>query len=231
MNQYEVTFIVDPVLSDPEIKATSNNYVDHLKNEGCAIVHVDELGLKQLAYSIKRRNSGFYYCIEFQTDSREIIAKLELALRRDERIMRFLTVKLDKFGVKYNDDKRNGLIKKKEKKQDPKAKDSAKPSRSSAPAKKPEAPVAAAAPVAKTVATEVIAKEETVEKVVPETIATETAVAEPVVAEPAAAEPVVAEPAVAEAPAAEAPVTETAVAEKVVAESTKPKSESSSEEE
>ncbi len=193
MNQYEVTFIVDPVLSDPEIKATSNNYVDHLKNEGCAIVHVDELGLKQLAYSIKRRNSGFYYCIEFQTEAREIIAKLELALRRDERIMRFLTVKLDKFGVKYNDDKRNGLIKKKEKKQDPKAKDKAKPSRSgsSTTTKKPEAPVAAAAaPVAEKVAAEATnTASAAVEKNVAKPVATEAVVAEPVITEKVIAEP------------------------------------------
>ena len=91
MNQYEVTFIVDPVLSDSEIKATSDNYVDHLKNEGCTIVHVDEMGLKQLAYPIKRRNSGFYYCIEFKSETGDFITKLELALRRDERIIRFLT--------------------------------------------------------------------------------------------------------------------------------------------
>ena len=44
MNQYEVTFIVDPVLSDAEIKQTSENYVDLLKTEGCQIVHVDEMG-------------------------------------------------------------------------------------------------------------------------------------------------------------------------------------------
>ncbi|MCB0655580.1 MAG: 30S ribosomal protein S6 [Saprospiraceae bacterium] len=115
MNQYEVTFIVDPVLSDAEIKQTSENYVDLLKTEGCQIVHVDEMGLRQLAYPIKKRNSGIYYCIEFQSDSGVIISRLELALRRDERIMRFLTVALDKFGIKYNEDKRNGLIKKRDK--------------------------------------------------------------------------------------------------------------------
>lgn len=53
MNQYEVTFIVDPVLSDTEIKQTSENYVDLLKTEGCQIVHVDEMGLRQLAYQSK----------------------------------------------------------------------------------------------------------------------------------------------------------------------------------
>jgi len=121
MNQYEVTIIVDPVLSGEEIKATAQTYVDHLKNEGCTIVHVDEMGLRQLAYPINRRTSGVYFCIEFQPNGADVIPGAELALRRDERIIRFLTVKLDKYGVKYNDDKRNGLIgtvKKKKKKED-----------------------------------------------------------------------------------------------------------------
>ncbi len=127
MKQYEVTFIVDPVLSDVEIRQTSENYVDLLKTEDCQIVHVDEMGLRQLAYPIKNRNSGFYYCIEFQSDSGEIIGKIELALRRDERIMRFLTVYLDKYGIKYNEDKRNGLIKKRRKPEKERKKSSHKP--------------------------------------------------------------------------------------------------------
>ena len=128
MNQYEVTFIVDPVLSGDEIKATAQAYVEHLEGEGCKIVHVDEMGLRQLAYPINKRTSGVYYCIEFQSETGELLDKLELALRRDERIMRFLTVKLDKYGVKYNEDKRQGKIgkvkkKKKDKKEDSKGQD------------------------------------------------------------------------------------------------------------
>lgn len=121
MKNYEITFIVDPVLSGEEIKATAQTYVDLLTNEGCKIVHVDEMGLRQLAYPINKRTSGVYYCIEFIVETGELISQMELALRRDERIMRFLTVKLDKYGVKYNEDKRNGLIgtvKKKPKKSD-----------------------------------------------------------------------------------------------------------------
>lgn len=109
MRSYEVTFIVDPVLSGDEIKSTAQTYVEMLRNEGCEIVHVEETGLKSLAYPINKRHSGVYFCIEFKLDT-PIITKLELALRRDERIMRFLTVALDKFGVKYNEDKRNGKI-------------------------------------------------------------------------------------------------------------------------
>jgi len=111
MKQYEVTFIVDPVLSGEEIKATAQTYVDLLEKEKCEIVHIDEMGLRQLAYPINKRTSGVYYCIEFKAPQGEVIYEvLELALRRDERIIRFLTVKLDKYGIQYNQDKREGKI-------------------------------------------------------------------------------------------------------------------------
>lgn len=118
MRNYEVTFIVDPVLSGEETKATAQTYVELLESEDCKIVHVDEMGLRQLAYPINKRTSGVYYTIEFSVETGEVISKMELSLRRDERIMRFLTVKLDKYGVKYNDDKRNGLIGKKRKEEE-----------------------------------------------------------------------------------------------------------------
>lgn len=120
MVNYEVTFIVDPVLSGDEINATAQTYIELLKNEGCNIVYVNEMGLRQLAYEINRRQSGVYFCVEFETEKGDFLANMELSLRRDERIMRFLTTRLDKFGVKYNEDKRNGLIGKRkvEKKRD-----------------------------------------------------------------------------------------------------------------
>lgn len=110
MLNYEITFIVDPVLSNDEINATAQTYTEMLTQEGCNIVHKDEMGLKQLAYPIKRRTSGVYYCVEFQSQDGTVIPKAELALTRDERIMRYLTVRLDKYGVKYNQDKRDGKI-------------------------------------------------------------------------------------------------------------------------
>lgn len=110
MNQYEVTFIIDPVLSDDEIISTAGMYESLLKDQGCSIVHVNRIGLKQLAYPINRKSSGVYYCIEYNTPTGAVVSKTELALRRDERIMRFLTVKLDKYGVQYNEDRRSGKI-------------------------------------------------------------------------------------------------------------------------
>ncbi len=148
MRHYEVTFIVDPVLSGDEIKSTAKTYEDMLAKEGAKIVHIDEMGLRQLAYPLNKRSSGIYYCVEFSIEEGSIISKLELALRRDERIMRFLTIKLDKYGVKYNDDKRNGLIgkvqrpEKKSSKKDSRSRDKAK-SVSNKPATPAPAPVAA----------------------------------------------------------------------------------------
>lgn len=113
MRNYEVTFIVDPVLSGDEIKATAQNYVEQLKSHGCKIVHNDEMGLRQLAYPINKRTSGVYYCVEVEVPNGEFVSKIELAMRRDDRIMRFLCYGLDKYGVKYNEDKRAGKIGKK----------------------------------------------------------------------------------------------------------------------
>ena len=110
MRSYETTFIVDPVLSGDDLTAAAHAYVEWLKNNGCTIVNVDEMGLRQLAYPIKKRYSAYYFCVEVQSERGEFIDKFELTLRRDERILRFLTVALDKNGVKYNADKRAGLI-------------------------------------------------------------------------------------------------------------------------
>jgi len=152
MVQYEVNFIIDPVLSGDEIKSTAKIYETLLSENGCNIVHVNEIGLKQLAYPINKRTSGVYYCIEFTTPNGLIISKLELALRRDERIIRFLSVKLDKYGIKYNEDRRTGKI------SSYKKRDKKKPGEAAAVAEEPVAPVAPArvpdVPVAPVVAQE-----------------------------------------------------------------------------
>jgi small subunit ribosomal protein S6 len=110
MRHYEVTFIVDPVLSGDEVKSTAQHIHDELKQHGATVVSMDETGLRQLAYPIKKRASGVYYTIEFSCLEANFIGKFELNLQRNEKLLRFLTVKLDKYGVKYNDDKRNGRI-------------------------------------------------------------------------------------------------------------------------
>ncbi|MEM6321149.1 MAG: 30S ribosomal protein S6 [Bacteroidota bacterium] len=109
MRNYEVTFIVDPTLSNDEIKSTAKKYTDMIAEAG-KIVFNNEIGLRQLAYPINNRNTGIYSCVEFEVEKGAFIDELELAMRRDERLLRFLAVKLDKYGVQYNEDKRAGKI-------------------------------------------------------------------------------------------------------------------------
>ncbi len=113
MRHYETTFVIDPVVQKEDLEKLSESFINLLKEEGSEIVHVEKWGLRQLAYPINKRSSGLYYTVEFSNESGDLIDKLELTYRRDERVMRFLTIALDKYGVKYNADKRAGLIGKK----------------------------------------------------------------------------------------------------------------------
>lgn len=110
MRNYELTFIIDSTLSGDEQQMAASTYMDHLDKAKCEIVYINEWGVRQLAYPIRKRNTGVYYTVEFACENGDFVDELELTLRRDERILRFLTVKLDKFGVQYNEDKRAGKI-------------------------------------------------------------------------------------------------------------------------
>ncbi|MBO4307285.1 MAG: 30S ribosomal protein S6 [Bacteroidales bacterium] len=105
VKQYETVFIVTPVLSDDQMKETVKKYTDFLSNRGAEIVHTNNWGMRKLAYPIKKKTTGFYYLIEFKAEG-SVIADLEVAYKRDERLLRFLTVSLDKHAIAYNEKKR-----------------------------------------------------------------------------------------------------------------------------
>ena len=96
MNHYKAVFILNPVLSDDQVKETVKKFEDHLTKQGAQIVSTEKWGLKKLAYPIQNKQSGFYNLIDFKAPS-AVIDSFEVELRRDERIMRYLNVKLDKF--------------------------------------------------------------------------------------------------------------------------------------
>ena len=96
LNQYETVFIVTPVLSDTQVKETVNKFKSVIADNGGEIVYEEDWGLKKLAYPINKKTTGFYYLVEFKANG-ELIDKLETQYRRDERIIRFLTFKMDKF--------------------------------------------------------------------------------------------------------------------------------------
>ena len=113
MNQYETVFILTPVLSDDQTKETVEKFKKILTENGAAIVNEEAWGLKKLAYQIEKKTSGFYFLIEFDAEP-EVIKTLGTAYRRDEKVIRFQTVKLDKYAVEYAEKRRNKFGKKEE---------------------------------------------------------------------------------------------------------------------
>jgi len=105
-NRYETVFILTPVLSDLQAKETVKSYKSMLKSADSKVHHEEDWGLRKLAYPIQKKSTGFYYLMEHESDP-AFIAKLELAFKRDEKIIRFLTVKMDKHHVTYAESRRD----------------------------------------------------------------------------------------------------------------------------
>ena len=102
---YETVFIATPVLSEDQMKETVEKFRNILRNNNAEIVHEEDWGLRKLAYPIDKKSTGFYHLIEFETEG-QAIDNLEIEFKRDERILRFLTVKMDKYAVEYAEKRR-----------------------------------------------------------------------------------------------------------------------------
>ena len=113
MNQYETVFILTPVLSDDQTKETVDKFKKVLTDKGAEIVNEEAWGLKKLAYQIEKKTSGFYFLMEFKAEP-EVIKTLETAYRRDEKVIRFQTVKLDKYAAEYAEKRRKKYATKQE---------------------------------------------------------------------------------------------------------------------
>ncbi len=113
MNQYETVFILTPVLSDDQMKEAAAKFKKVLTDNGAEILSEEAWGLKKMAYAIQKKSTGFYYLVEFKAEP-SVIKTLETAFRRDEKVIRFQTVKLDKYAVEYAEKRRAKLGKKEE---------------------------------------------------------------------------------------------------------------------
>lgn len=120
MNNYETVFILNPVLSEDQMKDAVEKFVDVLKKTNADILNVEQWGLRRLAFPVQHKSTGFYNLIEFSAPT-ESIATLETEFRRDESVMRFLTVSLDKHAVTYNERRRKGEFRKNKEKKTHKA--------------------------------------------------------------------------------------------------------------
>jgi len=112
VKQYETVFILTPVLNEAQVTEVAEKFKQVLKENGADLVNDEPMGLRQLAYPIQKKSSGHYFLLEYGATGAAVDA-LELAFRRDERVMRFLTVALDKHALAYNQRRRNGEFNKK----------------------------------------------------------------------------------------------------------------------
>ncbi len=108
MNHYETVFILNPVLSEAQVKETVKKFEDYLLSKGAEMIHKEDWGLKKLAYPIQKKKSGFYHLFEYKVTG-EAISPFELEFRRDDSVMRYLTVKLDKHAAAWAE-KRKGRL-------------------------------------------------------------------------------------------------------------------------
>ena len=106
MNNYETVLILNPVLSEEQVKDSMDKFKDLISSFKGELISDELWGLKKMKYSIQNKKTGFYILFEFKAPS-NVISDLEVELKRDERIMRFLTIKLDKHAIDYAEKRRN----------------------------------------------------------------------------------------------------------------------------
>lgn len=107
MNQYETTIIITPLLTEEQMKEVAGKFRDYLVSNQAEVLHEENWGLRKLAYPIAKKNTGFYHLMEFKADP-ALIQRLEIEFKRDERVMRFLTVSMDEHAIEFNNRRRRG---------------------------------------------------------------------------------------------------------------------------
>ncbi len=105
---YESVIILTPVLSEKMLQDAVEAYKKLITENGGELIHEENWGLTKMAYPIQKKTTGFYQIFEFTSDNAELVDKLELAYRRDEQVLRYLTIKLDKHAIVYNERRRKG---------------------------------------------------------------------------------------------------------------------------
>ncbi|MFT4678446.1 MAG: small subunit ribosomal protein S6 [Flavobacteriales bacterium] len=110
MNNYETVFIITPVLSDEQVAETVGKFKEFIKENGGTVDQDENWGLRKLTYPIQKKSTGFYHLLEF-TAPGEIVLPLEIAFKRDERVIRWLTTRMDKHHVAYAPKRRERLAK------------------------------------------------------------------------------------------------------------------------
>jgi len=96
---YESTFIVNAALDDAQIDVVIEKVKDVIVKNGGEIRSTEKWGRKRLAYTIDKKNNGFYAFLEFKAPG-DLLIKLERHFHLEEQVIRHLTIQLDKKGLK-----------------------------------------------------------------------------------------------------------------------------------
>lgn len=91
---YEVMYIADPTTDGDVLQQLSNEIGQLIESEGGSVVKNEDMGKRELAYRIRNFNEGFYHLFEIAGSGREI-AELERRMRVNDKIIRYLTVRVD----------------------------------------------------------------------------------------------------------------------------------------
>lgn len=92
MSQYEITYILRPLLEDPQVDEQVMHFSDVVKNNGGQISNAERLGKKRLAYEIQKQREGHYVCMQFDGNpdcAKEALRQLRLA----ESVIRAMLIK------------------------------------------------------------------------------------------------------------------------------------------
>lgn len=107
LKHYETVFILNPVLSEAQMKDMVAKFKKVLTDHKAKVTNEENWGLKKLAYPIMHKKTGFYNLFEFTADP-TIIEILETEFKREETVMRFLSTSLDKHALQYNEKRKKG---------------------------------------------------------------------------------------------------------------------------
>ena len=91
---YEIVFIVDPGADDAEVMKLSEAVQKIITDQGGTITKIDMWGRRQLAYEINHQKEGSYVLLEVEGSGAEI-AELERRMRVNDRILRYMTIRVD----------------------------------------------------------------------------------------------------------------------------------------
>jgi len=108
IRQYEATYIIRPDISDDELKTAIAKIDKVLQTEGVKVTNVEHWGVKKLAYTMGKSDSGYYVFVEF-TAPASFVKRLETEFGYSDKIIRHLIIQLDKHAAAYNDKRRNKL--------------------------------------------------------------------------------------------------------------------------